>query len=66
MDLRTGKLYSSVEEARAAGVSESDLVQLQDSIENLNKLRDGIPLAKPPKLAFSKGSFKSIEQTVEK
>lgn len=40
MDLRTGKLYASKEEAMADGVPEGDVVVID---EELTKMLDGIP-----------------------
>lgn len=52
MDLRTGKTYATVEEARADGVPESDLAHVVNPV--LGELR------KIPKVEFSKGSFKKV------
>ena len=56
MDIRTGKTYSTREDALAAGVSESDIALIEQG-------PDGEPrpsFAKPPKVKFSKGSFKPV------
>lgn len=49
MDIRTGKTYSTREEAIAAGVPESDIAHVEQ--------RDGKPIVK-----FSKGSFKTFRR----
>ena len=57
MDLRTGRMYASVEEARAAGVPESDIVHVvwpEATVEMVKAI---------PKISFPKhpfGSFKNI------
>lgn len=48
MDIRTGKIYESFEDARKADVPESDIAFVQ-------QVRDQIPIVK-----FTKGSFKSF------
>lgn len=56
MDMRTGKTYDSLEAARADGVPESDIALVEYG-------PDGEPkpsFAKPPKVKFSKGSFKPV------
>lgn len=55
MDLRTGKMYETVEAARAAGVPESDIVHVVWP-KAITEMRQVIPLIK-----FSKGSFKPIK-----
>jgi hypothetical protein len=58
MDIRTGKTYSTREEALEAGVPESDLALIEHG-------PDGEPrpsFAKTPKVKFSKGSFKPVTQ----
>ena len=56
MDIRTGKTYETLEAALSAGVPESDLALIEHG-------PDGEPrpsFAKPPKLKFTKGSFKPV------
>lgn len=56
MDLRTGKTYDTAEAARADGVSESDLAQVECGLSQIERrLREGKSVVK-----FSKGSFKSF------
>jgi hypothetical protein len=62
MDIRTGKTYRTREEALEAGVPESDLALIERG-------PDGEPrpsFANPPKLRFSKGSFKQAEEQTAK
>jgi hypothetical protein len=55
MDIRTGRTYESIDDARRDGVPESDIAFVD---------RGGQPhFAKPPKIAFTKGSFKPIKAT---
>lgn len=56
MDIRTGKTYESIDEARADGVPESDIAFVD--------FKDGEPrpsFARPVKVKFSKGSFKPVK-----
>jgi hypothetical protein len=56
MDIRTGQTYDTRESALAAGVPESDIAFIEHG-------PDGEPrpsFAKPPKVKFSKGSFKPV------
>ena len=54
MDLRTGKTYGTVEEARADGVPESDIAQLRsDAGAVLKKIFDELPI-----VTFASGPFK--------
>lgn len=55
MDIRTGKTYESKEAALADGVPVSDFAEIQER-----------GTQKPPKVTFSKGSFKKIEQLQER
>jgi len=59
MDLRTGKMYESVEAARADGVPESDIAHVVWPKE-IADMRRAIPLVE-----FSKGSFKPIKRQAE-
>lgn len=52
MDLRTGKVYSSLKEAKADGVPISDLVELDRRIKTAKDMRDSIPKLKFPKNVF--------------
>jgi hypothetical protein len=55
MDIRTGKTYSTREEALEAGVPESDMALIeQEPDEEARRPRY------PPKVKFSKGSFKRV------
>lgn len=56
MDLRTGRAYKSLEEARKDGVPDSDLMEVDVTPDG--EMRPAI------KVQFSKGSFKPV--TVEK
>jgi phytoene/squalene synthetase len=62
MDLRTGRMYWSKEEALADGVPESDIAEVLHP-EPLKAMRDAIPVVK-----FSKHPFGSIKnaEPVEK
>lgn len=60
MDLRTGRMYWSKEEALAAGVPESDIAEVTYS-EDIKNMRDAIP-----KVEFSKNPFGSIRNAVKK
>lgn len=56
MDIRTGRTYESIDQARSAGVPESDIARID--------FADGQPnpqFARPPKVKFTKGSFKPVE-----
>lgn len=56
MDIRSGRTYDTFEAARANGVPESDIARIDFDA-------DGGPrpsFAKPPKLKFTKGSFKPV------
>ena len=65
MDLRTGKVYDSIEDAKAAGVSESDLVEIDRRIKTAADMQAAIPTLKFPKSPF--GSIKNIvREEVEK
>lgn len=57
MDLRTGKVYESIEDAKAAGVSEADLVEIDRHIKTAEDMRAAIPTLKFPKNVF--GSIKN-------
>ena len=59
MDLRTGKMYWTKEDALADGVPESDLAELVHS-DSLKTMRDSIPEVK-----FSKNPFGSIRNVVK-
>lgn len=61
MDLRTGKVYNSIEEAKAAGVYEADLVQVDRMIKTSDDMRAAIP-----KLNFPKNVFGSIKPLINK
>jgi len=52
MDLETGKVYSSLEEAKADGVLESDLVEINRRIKTAEDMRASIPTLKFPKNVF--------------
>lgn len=54
MDLRTGRMYDSKEEALAAGVPESDIAEVVWP-EEITAMRNAIP-----KVKFSKHPFKSF------
>lgn len=56
MDLRTGKMYPTKEEALKAGVPESDIAELSGEFD---KVRNQIPKVKFSKNLF--GSFKNVE-----
>lgn len=55
MDLRTGKMYDSVEAARADGVPESDIAHVVLPKHNGETLRP------EPRVTFPKGPFKSLK-----
>jgi hypothetical protein len=58
MDMRTGRTYESYDAASADGVPESDIALIECG-------PDGEPrpsFAKPPKVRFTKGSFKPVPQ----
>lgn len=55
MDLRTGRMYWSKEDALAAGVPESDIAEVVHPDGPLKDLRNSIPVVK-----FSKNPFGSI------
>lgn len=52
MDIRTGRTYETIEEARRDGVPLSDVAFVDER---------GPHFAKPPRLKFTKGSFKPVE-----
>lgn len=56
MDLRTGRTYSTREEAIAAGVPESDLAYIDRGVNG----EPTVSFARPPKVKFTKGSFKPV------
>lgn len=61
MDIRTGKTYETFEAARKAGVPESDIAQLQfDEQRSMNPT-----FMPPPKVKFTKGSFKRVPELVK-
>lgn len=60
MDLRTGRMYWSKEEALAAGVPESDIAEVVHPDGPLKDLRNSIPEVK-----FSKNPFGSIRNVVK-
>lgn len=49
MDLRSGKMYDSLEDARKAGVSEADLVEVDRHLKTAADMRAAIPTLKFPK-----------------
>lgn len=55
MDMRTGRMYDSKEEALAAGVPESDIAEVVYP-DKITAMRDAIPVVK-----FSKNLFKSFQ-----
>ena len=55
MDMRSGKMYDSVEAARAAGVPVSDVARVECAIDKIEeRLKAGKPV-----VSFRRGSFKS-------
>lgn len=62
MDLRTGRMYDTKEDALAAGVPESDIAEVVWP-EPITAMRNAIP-----KVQFSKHPFKSFKnaETVNK
>ena len=54
MDLGTGRTYKSFDDARRDGVPESDIAFVDE--------RGRPSFAKPPKVVFTKGSFKPVEK----
>jgi hypothetical protein len=61
MDLRTGRTYSSVEEARAAGVPQSDIVEVVYPDEPRKKNARSVPTVR-----FPKSPFGSIRNAVKR
>ena len=58
MDMKTGKIYASIDDAWKDGVPVSDLAELQCPIDHIEqRLREGKPVVK-----FSGGSFKSFRR----
>ena len=56
MDTRTGHIYNTIEEAKAAGVPDEFLVSgTREALENLK-----------PRLKFRKGAFKTIKNVDDK
>lgn len=49
MDMRTGKTYDSVEAARAAGVPESDIAEIDAQGKLLKFFRESIKVKENPK-----------------
>jgi len=62
MDLRTGRTYATVEEARKAGVPKSDIAHLVDQYQRFDEIRKMIPRVEFSKFPFK--SFKNIKETV--
>lgn len=52
MDLKTGKVYSSLEEAKADGVPESDMVEIDRRIKTAEDMGAAISKLKFPKNIF--------------
>ncbi len=62
MDISTGRTYETRAEARAAGVSESDIAQIFSDW-------NGEPrpvFTKQPQIQFTKGSYKPVRRMVAK
>lgn len=56
MDMKTGKIYNSLEEAKAAGVKEENLLRVNKSLKDeLDKLP----------LMYPKNPFKSIKNKIK-
>lgn len=57
MDLRTGHIYESLDEAEAAGVRKSDLIQIDEHLNGeAQKIRERIQTLK-----FGKSPFATIK-----
>lgn len=56
MDIRNGRTYGSYDEAREAGVPESDIALIEQIDGEAPRPR----FMKPPKIQFTKGSFKPV------
>jgi hypothetical protein len=55
MDMRTGKLYESAEDARAAGVPESDIAEIDAQGKLVKFFRESIKMRENPAFAPHQG-----------